>query len=310
MLDESARGVYVISVTPFDERGALDLDGVDRLVDFYIEAGADGLTILGIMGEAPKLAHEEAVAFARRVIARAGRLPVVVGVSSPGLASMATLTGAVMDIGAAGVMIAPPGGLKGDDAIVAYFQNCAEAIGSAPFVLQDFPQANGLFIPVSVIERVAATCPTCVMFKHEDWPGLDKLTAVRAREKHGMRRLSILAGNSGIFLPFELARGADGAMTGYACPEMLAEVCRLMAAGRSSEAHDLFDAHLPLIRYEQQPGAGLAVRKYVLSRRGALKSDAQRKPGARVSRETAAEIDFMLERLVRATAQRTIRAAS
>jgi 4-hydroxy-tetrahydrodipicolinate synthase len=310
MLDESARGVYVISVTPFDERGALDLDGTDRLVDFYVNAGADGLTILGMMGEALKLAHEEAVAFAHRVIARAGRLPVVVGVSAPGLASMATLTKAVMDIGAAGVMIAPPGGLKGDDAIVAYFQNCAEAIGNVPFVLQDFPQANGVFIPVSVIERVAATCPTCVMLKHEDWPGLDKLTAVRAREQHGMRRLSILAGNCGIFLPFELARGADGAMTGYAFPEMLAELCRLMAAGRRSEAHDLFDAHLPLIRYEQQPGAGLAVRKYVLWRRGALRSDAQRKPGSRVSRETAAEIDFMLERLERATAQVTMRAAS
>jgi 4-hydroxy-tetrahydrodipicolinate synthase len=310
MLDESAHGVYIISVTPFDERGALDLDGTDRLIDFYAETGADGLTILGMMGEAPKLAQEEAIAFTRHVIARAGSLPVVVGVSAPGLASLAALTKAAMDIGAAGVMIAPPGGLKGDDAIVAYFQNCVEAIGNVPFALQDFPQANGLFIPVSVIERVAATCPTCVMLKHEDWPGLDKITAVRTREKHGMRRLSILSGNCGIFLPFELARGADGAMTGYAYPEMLVDVCRLMAAGRRSEAHDLFDAHLPLVRYEQQPGAGLAVRKYVLWRRGVLKSDAQRRPGPRVSRETAAEIDFMLDRLERATALRTIRAAS
>jgi 4-hydroxy-tetrahydrodipicolinate synthase len=310
MLNEQARGVYVISVTPFDDRGALDLDGTDRLINLYASAGADGLTILGMMGEAPKLAQDEAVAFARRVVARAGALPVVVGVSAPGLASLAALTKAVMDLGAAGVMIAPPAGLKGDDAIVTYFQNCAEAIGNVPFALQDFPQANGVFIPVSVVERVAAACPTCVMLKHEDWPGLDKLTAVRAREQHGMRRLSILSGNSGIFLPFELARGADGAMTGYAYPEMLVDVCRLMAAGRCSEAHDLFDAHLPLVRYEQQPGAGLAVRKYVLWRRGVLKSDAQRKPGARVSRETAAEIDFMLERLERATAHRTIRAAS
>jgi 4-hydroxy-tetrahydrodipicolinate synthase len=148
------------------------------------------------------------------------------------------------------------------------------------------------------------------MLKHEDWPGLDKLTAVRAREKHGMRRLSILSGNCGIFLPFELARGADGAMTGYAFPEMLVDVCRLMAAGRRSEAHDLFDAHLPLVRYEQQPGAGLAVRKYVLWRRGVLATDAQRKPGARVSRETAAEIDFLLARLEQATAPRAVRAAS
>jgi 4-hydroxy-tetrahydrodipicolinate synthase len=310
MLNESARGVYIISVTPFDERGGLDLDGTDRLIDFYAGCGINGLTILGMMGEAPKLAHEEAVAFARRVIARAGRLPVVVGVSAPGLASLAALTQAVMELGAAGVMIAPPSGLKGDDAIVTYFQNCVEAIGEVPFALQDFPQANGLFIPVSVIERVAAACPSCVMLKHEDWPGLDKITAVRAREKHGMRRLSILSGNCGIFLPFELARGADGAMTGYAYPEMLVEVCRLMAVGRRSEAHDLFDAHLPLVRYEQQPGAGLAVRKYVLWRRGVLKSDAQRRPGPPVSRETAAEIDFMIERLERATAPRTVRAAS
>jgi dihydrodipicolinate synthase/N-acetylneuraminate lyase len=66
-----------------------------------------------------------------------------------------------MDLGAAGVMIAPPGGMKGDDAIVTYFQDCAEAIGNVPFVLQDFPQANGLFIPVSAMERVASACPAC-----------------------------------------------------------------------------------------------------------------------------------------------------
>src|SRR5262249_56055337 len=108
MLDESARGVYIISVTPFNKRGALDLDGTDRLIDFYAGSGADGLTILGMMGEAPKLAHEEAVAFARRVIARADKLPVVVGVSAPGLASLAALTQAAMAFPAPGLTIPPP----------------------------------------------------------------------------------------------------------------------------------------------------------------------------------------------------------
>jgi 4-hydroxy-tetrahydrodipicolinate synthase len=299
MLNESARGVYIISVTPFDDRGALDLDGTDRLVDFYAAAGVDGITILGMMGEAQKLAHDEAVAFARRVIERAGRLPVVVGVSAPGFAPMAALTRAVMDLGAAGVMIAPPGGLKGDDGIVGYVQNCVEAIGDVPFALQDFPLANGLHIAVPVIARVVAACASCVMLKHEDWPGLDKITALRAQEKDGMRRISILVGNGGMFLPFELERGADGAMTGYAFPEMLVEVCRLIASGRRTEAYDLFDAHLPLVRYEQQPGAGLGVRKYVLKQRGIIASDMQRKPGARVSREAAAEIDVLLDRLGR-----------
>jgi 4-hydroxy-tetrahydrodipicolinate synthase len=303
MLDESARGVFIISITPFDERGGLDLAATDRLIDFYLAAGIDGITILGMMGEAPKLAAEEAVAFARRVIARVGKLPVVVGVSAPGFAPMASLARAVMDLGAAGVMIAPPGGLKGDDGIVTYFQDCVEAIGAdVPFVLQDYPLANGLHIPVAVIERVIKACPSCVVFKHEDWPGLDKLTALRAREQQGLRRLSILCGNGALFLPFELERGADGAMTGYAYPEMLVEVCRLMSAGRRAEAHELFNLHLPLVRYEQQPGLGLAVRKYVLKKRGVIASDTARKPAAKVSRETAAEIDFLLDRLDAAAA--------
>ena len=60
---------------------------------------------------------------------------------------------------------------------------------------------------------------------------------------------------------------------------MLVDVVKLSQAGKRDEAHDLFDAHLPMIRYEQQPGAGLAVRKYVLQRRGIISSQAQRKPG-------------------------------
>ena len=113
MLNESARGVYIISVTPFDDRGALDLDGTDRLIDFYMRTGIDGITILGMMGEAPKLGHDEAVAFARRVIARAGKLPVVVGVSAPGLASLAALTRDVMDLGAAAALGCPTVALFG-----------------------------------------------------------------------------------------------------------------------------------------------------------------------------------------------------
>ncbi len=70
-----------------------------------------------------------------------------------------------------------------------------------------------------------------------------------------MRPISILTGNGGLFLDFEMERGADGAMTGYAFPEMLVDVVRLQKAGRRDEAHDVFDAHLPLLRYEQQPAS-------------------------------------------------------
>ena len=96
-----------------------------------------------------------------------------------------------------------------------------------------------------------------------------------------------------------MERGADGAMTGYAFPEMLIDVVRLSREGERDEAHDLFDAHLPLLRYEQQPGVGLAVRKYVMMRRGILNSDAQRKPGAALSAAARAEVDYLIARLAR-----------
>ena len=67
-LDESAKGVFAIAATPFAEDGSLDLESTDRMVKFYLDCGVSGLTILGIMGEAHKLAPEESVAFTKRVM--------------------------------------------------------------------------------------------------------------------------------------------------------------------------------------------------------------------------------------------------
>jgi 4-hydroxy-tetrahydrodipicolinate synthase len=78
---------------------------------------------------------------------------------------------------------------------------------------------------------------------------------------------------------------------------MLVAVCDLMREGRRSEAYDLFDVHLPLVRYEQQPGVGLAVRKHVLRLRNVITSDAQRKPASALSPTAIAEVEFLLERL-------------
>lgn len=299
LLTADARGVYVISVTPFHSDGRIDFDSLDRVTDFYVEKGATGLTILGMMGEAPKLTQAESREVAARVIARAG-VPVVVGVSAPGLAAIAELSASVMDMGAAGVMIAPPGTLRTDSQILTYFtQACAAAGEAVPVVLQDFPLATGVQIDPATIRRIVDTLPQVVMLKHEDWPGLAKITALRKAEAAGGRRISILCGNGGIFLPEEMGRGADGAMTGYGYPEMLAQVVTLCQAGEPERAQDIFDAHLPLVRYEQQPGAGLAVRKYVLAKRGAIASEAQRNPGPALPPEARAEVDRMITRLER-----------
>jgi 4-hydroxy-tetrahydrodipicolinate synthase len=302
MLDTRANGVYIIAATPFTDDGAVDTASLDRLMDFYIGCGITGVTVLGIMGEAPKLTHAESVALTRQVVRRVNGLPVVVGASSPGFASMGALVKDVMEAGAGGVMVAPPSTLKTDDQIVAYYANVVEAIGDdVPFVVQDYPYASGVYMAPSVISRIVQNHPSCQMVKHEEWPGLEKLTALKSLMADGsMRKVAILCGNGGIFLPHELERGADGANTGYAYPEMLVQLVKLIKAGERAAAHDLFDRHLPLLRYEQQPGMlGLAVRKYILKRRGAIASDAQRKPGIKLTREAIAEIEFLIARLER-----------
>jgi len=311
LLTSDASGVFPIAPTPFHDDGRIDESSIDRLCAAYRACGATGLTVLGILGEAPKLEADESIAIARRFIAGMGGLPVVVGVSAPGFAAMRTLARAAMEAGGAGVMIAPPASARTDDQITTYFRQAVEAVGTdVPFVLQDYPLTTTVQMSPGVIRRIVEENPSCVMLKHEDWPGLEKITTLRRFEAEGaMRPISILTGNGGLFLDFEMERGADGAMTGYAFPEMLVDVVRLSKAGQREATHDLFDAHLPLLRYEQQQGVGLAVRKYVLKARGLLSSAAQRKPGSVLSEAARAEVDFLLARLARHDARAGRKAA-
>ncbi len=257
-LTHKAEGTFAIAPTPFHDDGRIDEKSIDRLTDFYAEVGCDGVTVLGILGEAPKLDAAEAEQVAIRFVKRAKNMQIIVGVSAPGFATMRSLAQKSMDAGAAGVMIAPPPHLRTDDQITGYFKQAQEAIGNdIPWVLQDYPLTLTVVFTPAVIRKIVMDSPSCVMLKHEDWPGLEKISALRAFQKDGsLRPLSILVGNGGLFLDFEMERGADGAMTGYAFPELLIDVVRMTKEARRDAAHDLFDAHLPLIRYEQQPGAG------------------------------------------------------
>ena len=136
------------------------------------------------------------------------------------------------------------------------------------------------------------------MFKHEDCPGLKKLTAVRqACDSKAHRRIAIFVGNGGLYVPQELHRGADGMMTGFAFPEALVEVFELFQKGQAEAAEDVFDAYLPIVRHEQQPGFGLPVRKEILRRRGAIRSAAVRAPGVALDVDDLAELDRLLARL-------------
>ncbi|MGL4497286.1 MAG: dihydrodipicolinate synthase family protein [Beijerinckiaceae bacterium] len=298
-------GVFPIAPTPFHADGRIDWASADKMFDFYNRIGSDGLTVLGIMGEAPKLEPQESLQLLKSAVKSMGSKPIIVGVSAPGFAAMRSLAREAMEHGAASVMIAPPNTLRTDDQIVNYYAQAVEAIGGdIPFVIQDYPLITGVQMTPGVIKRIVNDNGSCVMLKAEDWPGLEKISTLRQwQADKSLRSLAIMTANGGLFLDFEMERGADGSNTGYAFPEMLIDVVRLSKAGQRDAAHDLFDAHLPLLRYEQQPVLGLAVRKYVMMKRGILASDAQRKPGSALSAMAKAEVDYLLSRLARTDAR-------
>ena len=299
-LDASAAGMFVISATPFTPDGVLDLDSTASLMDFYLGCKVAGMTILGIMGEAQKLSGEESMAFVRACLQRV-HVPIIVGASAAGLDNLESFSKKVVDEGAAGVMVAPIAGLKTDEQIYNYFEQVAGRLKGMPWVLQDYPAVTTVFMAPALIVRMIADFPDIVMVKHEDWPGNDKVTQLRAAEAKGSRRVSILVGNGGAHYTQLLERGVDGAMTGFAYPDLLVRVCDLFKAGRRDAAEDLFDACLPLIMQEMQPGLGLAVRKYALMKRGAIRCDRVRAPGPKLNALDIAEIERLMARLEKRT---------
>lgn len=223
----------------------------------------------------------------------------IVGVSAAGLDPLRRLAHASMEAGAAGVMVAPTQGLAPEDKQRGYFAAVCKALGpDVPICLQDYPQTSGVNFSVDTLVKLTADHPQIVMLKHEDWPGLTKLSRMRAETgTDTVPRMSILTGNSALFLPQEMQRGADGAMTGFAYPEMMVQVVDLALAGDHDRAEDIFDAYLPLVRYEQQLGLGLAIRKETLLRRGAIASSKVRAPGPSLTGADQADLTRLVDRL-------------
>lgn len=287
-------GVWAILATPFDDGGRLDLDSLRSLVEFEIQAGVDGLTILGVMGEAHKLSDEERGQVVRATISAAhGRVPVAVGVSHTGTDVAVRLAREAEAAGAAAVMAAAPTNLGNLDAVAEYYRRVAGAV-QVPVIVQDEPNATRVTLPASFLVRVAEELPTARTIKLEDPPTPAKISQIRDLTQ---LPLDVFGGLGGTFFLEELNRGACGTMTGFAFPEILIAIHRHFVAGRKDRARDVFYRYLPYIRFEGQALVGLAIRKEVLRLRGAIACSATRHPGMKLDPGTRAELLELIEHL-------------
>jgi 4-hydroxy-tetrahydrodipicolinate synthase len=265
------RGTWFVVPTPFTDDGELDLSSQTRLIESAISWGVDGLTVLGVMSEVTSLSDAERQSALEVIIDTArGKVPVAVGCSGASTHLVSQRVEAAAALGAAAAMVSAPQLVRNVDTLPAFYAAVA-ADARIPLIVQDEPAATGVLIPVSVLRRCLDAAKTSVV-KLEDPPTPPKISALLAADP----TLRVFGGLGGVSALSELSRGACGTMTGFAFPEVLRAVREAVDAGRHLEAGRIFDAYLPLIQFEAQPGIGLAIRKEVLRRRGAITSAATR----------------------------------
>jgi len=287
-------GVYNILTTPFLPDGAVDGGSLRRLTEGVIAAGVDGITVLGVAGEAQKLSAAERDQVVSIVLeAAGGRLRVFVGASQEGTDTAIAASRAAELAGAAGVMIAPPTFLPPGSALTEHLMRIGEAI-SIPIILQDYPPVNGVTMSPQAMAELVRAVPAITTIKLEGTPTPQRTAQTLALTGD---RATVLGGLGGMYLLDELRRGASGTMTGFAYPEVLVEIWRAWCAGDRTAAADMYARYLPLLVFEGQPGIGLAIRKEILRRRGFIDSAVVRHPGPRIDGGILDDLDETLSRL-------------
>jgi 4-hydroxy-tetrahydrodipicolinate synthase len=272
--------------------GTLDSRSLARLTDATIAWGIDGLTAMGVMAEPGSLSVDERETALQSIFdAAAGRVPIAVGCSGPTVGSVTAMASQARRLGAVAAMVAPPTLLRNIDLLPDFYRAVGSAAG-LPLIVQDEPAATGVTVPVSILVGCLAASAARTV-KLEDPPTPPKIGRLLAADPG----LAVFGGLGGAAALWELQRGACGTMTGFAYPEVLRAIRLAHEGGHEDDAARLFDRYLPLLAYESQPVIGLAIRKEVLRRRGAVANGGTRGPGGPLDATTLAGLDAIFGRL-------------
>jgi len=288
-------GIYNITPTPFLPDGSLDEDSLRRLTAFTRGTRVNGMTILGVLGEADKLTESERDRVTTIVMETAGAgFPICVGTTHAGTDGCIAYSRRAQELGAKAVMVAPPKLARTNDAALErHYLAVAEAV-DIPVVVQDFPPAvGGITMSVELIAKLGAATPRLSFLKLEDEPAPMKITQIRAASKD----VKIFGGLGGMMFLEELRHGASGTMTGFAFPEILVDIYTRFTAGDLDGATEVFYQFLPIIRFENQPRINLALRKHIYQLRGVIKHARVRSPFTAVDADTLTDLDDILARL-------------
>ena len=280
-------GLTSVLVTPFADDGSLDLDGLDRVVDFVLSAGARGVTALGIMGESAYLREEERRAVLTHVARRVGpEAGVTVGIGDDREDVLIERAGMVSAAGARAMVAVPSSGN-----LTTQLAAIVAAQPDLELVVQHYPLLPHPELTPADLAAAVESAPTVVGVKEECPPTAERIRELRELLPHA----ALVGGLSALWVGDELAAGADGTMTGFAFPERLVRIVELAERGRWDDVRQAYDALLPAIVFEAQPGVEVVLRKAILFERGILPSPKARAPG-KLSESVWAQVRQLVQR--------------
>jgi len=238
-------GTYTAIVTPF-RNGEVDETALNRLIQFQIKGGVDGIVPVGTTGESPTVDYDEhiniiglAVKFAR------GKIKVLAGTGANSTKEAIYLTQRAEDVGVDGsLQVAPYYNKPSQEGLFQHFRAVARAT-PLPIVLYSIPSRCGVEIGVETVRRLAAECKNIIGIK-ESGGSADRVSALRAALGP---KFEILSGDDSLTLPF-MAVGAQGVVSvaSNVIPRAVAQMVSAFARGDLSRARRLHAKFAPLFK--------------------------------------------------------------
>ena len=285
-------GIFPIALTTFNEQYEIDEQSQLSLINYLIDCGVHGIAIFGNASEGYALSESEKARLMPLIIKEVRkRVPVFVSTGHTGTHVAVQISKAAQDAGADGLMILPPYFLKPSaEDLIGYYQSISEAV-SIPIMIQDAPLLTGVNIGAGQMARLARECLNVRYTKVEAPPTAMKVTEVKEAVGDSM---TIFGGLNGHFFLEELQRGARGTMPGSDMMPMFVKVWNLYEAGKFKEARAEFNRHLPLIRFELQPGLGVSAMKHNLKALGIIQHTTVRPPTRALDEIAKAELQQIM----------------
>jgi 4-hydroxy-tetrahydrodipicolinate synthase len=249
--------------------GSLDLAAWDRLLDFHVEAGTEGIVVAGTTGESPSLTLEEIEELTRRAVARCrGRTRTIVGCGTNSTASTVARTRSLSRLGVDGVMLVTPYYNKPpQEGLYRHFIAAADA-SAVPVILYNVPGRTSVDLAPATVARLA---------RHPQIVALKEATGTQQRIRELValcpENFSLLSGDDATFVEF-VSLGGKGviSVTANVAPARMHEVCAAALAGDLAAARAL-DVSLQPLHRDLFVEANPIPVKWAVARMGLIGSD-------------------------------------